>query len=58
MILACSFYIVLDVNECTNGDNSCDHNCQNTDGSYTCFCDSGYSLTSNDKSCSGKRNKD
>ena len=41
---------------CTNGDHSCEHNCHNTDGSYTCSCNSGYSLTSNNKSCSGKHN--
>ena len=50
------YYLSLDVNECTNGDSSCEHSCHNTDGSYTCSCDSGYSLTSNKKSCSGKHN--
>ena len=47
--------IFSDDNECTNDDHSCEHNCQNNDGSYTCSCDIEYSLTSNEKSCSGKK---
>ena len=33
----------LDINEC-NGTNSCDSdaNCTNTEGSYTCMCNDGY----------------
>ena len=34
-----------DINECEDGTDSCDENvnCTNIDGSYTCFCSSGYS---------------
>ena len=43
-----------DLNECTTGNHVCHHNasCTNTDGSYTCKCDSGYS--GNGHNCSGK----
>lgn len=36
---------ILDIDECTDGDSSCDVNavCTNTHGSYTCTCQSGYS---------------
>ena len=37
------FILKIDINEC-NGDNDCDHNCNNTQGSYTCYCDTGYEL--------------
>ena len=32
-----------DINECRES-SPCDHNCTNTDGSYTCSCNPGYSL--------------
>ena len=46
---------MLDMNECTNGNHSCEHNCQNTDGSYTCSCNTGYNISSNGLSCNGKK---
>ncbi len=45
---------VLDVDECTEGTDECDHNCHNTDGSYTCSCNGGYTLHSNGFTCIGK----
>ena len=42
-----------DVDECTAGTDSCQHNCVNTVGSYTCTCNSGYSLNGDGQSCSG-----
>ena len=47
--------ILSDDNECTNDDHSCEHNCHNTDGSYICSCNTGYSLSSNGFSCNGKQ---
>ena len=32
----------------------CDHNCNNTVGSYTCSCDDGYILDRNGLQCNGK----
>lgn len=50
----------LDVNECqetigsvvSNG--GCQHNCNNTIGSYICSCNKGYSLADDGKTCQGK----
>ena len=43
-----------DIDECTNGSNDCDENadCSNTDGSYTCSCQSGFS--GDGMNCSGQ----
>lgn len=43
-----------DVNECTATNNTCDHVCTNTEGSYICSCRPGYFLDSDGKSCRGK----
>ena len=40
-----------DVDECIK--NPCDHNCTNTDGSFTCSCNNGYELDDNGRSCNG-----
>lgn len=44
-----------DINECLSGSHSCNQTCQNTAGSYQCTCNSGYVLSSNGRSCNGKR---
>ena len=33
-----------DINECTDGNNNCDHDatCKNDDGSFHCFCNAGF----------------
>ena len=46
----CSIYI--DINECA-GDHGCHHLCNNTDGSFHCYCDPGYMLHSNGTTCIG-----
>ena len=43
-----------DIDECADLTNTCEHTCTNTEGSYTCGCESGYVLHDNGKSCSGK----
>ena len=43
----------LDVNECT-GDHGCHHLCNNTDGSFHCYCNPGYLLNSNRINCTGQ----
>ena len=53
---ACNPYLTLpsaDINECEVGTDSCDENaeCNNTDGSYTCSCNTGYS--GDGQSCMG-----
>ncbi|MCP3662876.1 MAG: hypothetical protein GY696_10325, partial [Gammaproteobacteria bacterium] len=34
----------LDIDECLSGNGGCQHNCDNTPGSYECSCLSGYKL--------------
>ena len=48
-----SFHIT-DHNECLDGTHECDQVCTNTDGSYICSCNTGYTLDSNGNSCTGK----
>ena len=43
-----------DVNECTDNNGDCEHSCVNNEGSYSCSCQSGFSLNSNGRNCSGK----
>ena len=42
-----------DINECTAGTHQCEQVCQNTVGSYTCACNSGFVLDSDGRSCDG-----
>ena len=43
----------LDINECAEGIDNCDHNCTNTEGSFNCLCRNGYELDSDGHNCSG-----
>ena len=43
----------LDINECTEGTDSCVQNCTNIDGSYMCNCTTGYRLSNDGFSCNG-----
>ncbi|XP_078571570.1 uncharacterized protein LOC144859154 [Branchiostoma floridae x Branchiostoma japonicum] len=36
------FFTFLDINECSSNNGGCDHNCENTVGSYDCTCRDGY----------------
>ena len=43
-----------DVDECSSSStNDCDHVCTNTEGSFTCSCNSGYTLSNDGRSCNG-----
>ena len=42
-----------DIDECVEGTDGCAQTCADTDGSYTCSCNSGYELTSNSHDCDG-----
>ena len=48
------YYLLADVDECANGDHNCDINamCNNTIGSFTCICNSGYSGNGTSGTCS------
>ncbi|XP_035687851.1 fibrillin-1-like isoform X1 [Branchiostoma floridae] len=39
------FICQTDINECSNDNGGCSHNCENTDGSYRCICQDGYQLS-------------
>ena len=53
LVLIICLLFFSDNNECTLGTHNCHANatCSNTDGSFTCTCDSGYS--GNGVTCSG-----
>ena len=46
--------MALDIDECLNGNGGCTQNCNNTAGSYQCYCDEGYELSNDDHTCVGK----
>ena len=45
---------IVDIDECNTNNGGCKDCCVNTNGSYYCTCDTGYSLDSNKHDCSGK----
>lgn len=47
------FFSCPDIDECATGSHQCSHTCQNTVGSYTCTCPTGYTL-SNGRVCTGE----
>jgi len=40
-----------DINECSSNNGGCDHTCSNSNGSYTCSCNSGFSLNADGHAC-------
>ena len=40
-----------DINECTEGSHNCEQSCTDTTGSFTCSCDSGFTLAADGRSC-------
>ena len=47
-------FLLIDINECSVGNGGCQQACVNTNGSYYCDCQSGYSLNADNATCSGK----
>ena len=45
--------IFLDINECSEDSDNCSQFCNNTIGSYQCYCEDGYTLDSDEHSCNG-----
>ena len=41
----------MNINECNEGIDDCEQNCQDTDGSFTCSCEPGHILDINGKDC-------
>lgn len=48
-------FIFLDFDECSNGTDTCSHNCTNVDGGYNCFCPAGKTLGSDQRTCEGEK---
>ena len=42
-----------DVDECATNNGGCAQLCNNTDGSYECSCGPGFTLNSDENTCSG-----
>ena len=42
-----------DQDECAVNIDGCDHNCHNSNGSFSCSCNNGYSLNVDNKTCDG-----
>ena len=49
-----NFNLGLDVNECEKLNGGCDHQCNNTIGSFNCKCRKGFFLDEDGKTCLGK----
>ena len=49
-----SILCIEDINECNSNNGGCEHDCINTEGSYYCTCDTGYSLNKNNNNCTGE----
>ena len=43
----------LDIDECSMNNGGCDQMCTNTNGSYVCSCDDGYTLNDDGLTCDG-----
>ena len=51
-----SFISYSDEFECGTDNGGCEQNCVNTVGSYTCSCNTGYTLNSDGHNCDGENN--
>ena len=52
-IFSCGM-LISDIDECIEGIDGCAQTCTNTEGSYTCSCNSGYRLTNDSLECDGR----
>ena len=49
-----NLFTFIDINECEPSFETCEHLCTNNNGSFTCYCQPGYSITTDQLSCLGK----
>ena len=45
---------LLDIDECAQGIDQCEHNCHNAIGTYTCSCNTGFMLNPDGFRCDGE----
>ena len=45
--------LLQDINECDEENGNCSQFCNNTIGSYQCYCEDGYTLDSDEHTCNG-----
>ena len=48
-----SLFFLQDIDECDNENSNCSQFCNNTIGSYQCYCEDGYRLDSDEHTCNG-----
>ena len=52
---ATTYFVHVDVDECANDTDGCAQTCTNSEGSYTCSCVSGNTLSTDNLNCEGKK---
>lgn len=45
------YCVITDIDECLAENGGCDHRCQNSAGSFQCYCKRGYRLDEDRRSC-------
>lgn len=55
-IICCYVDLIAEINECQDGNSSCEQACMNTIGSYECACYDGYRLNQDGLTCTGNNN--
>lgn len=53
-VMLVMFNVDADIDECLEGTHSCSQICVNNPGSYSCGCNSGFSLTFDGFGCTGE----
>ena len=54
-VLPSSVLYVADIDECERDNGGCNHNCDNTEGSYTCSCKTGFDFVGESQhQCTGE----
>ena len=59
-VVCCGYWLYfsclfVDIDECSSDNGGCQHNCQNTAGSYRCSCKDGFRLSSDKHTCEGDK---
>lgn len=54
-LISCTFFLFTDINECQYGSHCTNGRCENTEGSFRCFCAQGFKLSASKDQCEGKK---